>query len=660
MPETHDTVAYSRLIVKAIDEDKRQISGVATTPTPDRENDVVDPMGLTFRNPIPLLRMHKSDCPVGTAVLSRPTKDGINFTASLPKIDEPGELQERVDMAWQEVKLGLVRGVSIGFRSSEYSFMDDGGIRWMAGEVLELSLVSIPANPDATITQIRSVGQQERAASGKRTDRPQRPPAGAPAPQPVKAVKAGGHQMRKPLAEQISDFEATLGAKNARQDEIMDKAAERGETMTQEEMDEYKSLEGEIKAIEQHLVLLQDRQKRVVANAKEVQPSADPAPRPGVQGVARSVPAQVKSSENTYGFARMLAARFIAREVQEPAHQIAQQKGWGDSVVSALKLPRDVIEKAAIGAANTYDTNWASALVQYQVLQSEFIDLLRPASIISRIPGLRRVPFKVKIPRSTTGNTAYWVGEGSPVPLSAGALDTVSLDFSKVAGLTFQTMELMRLSQPGSEALLTENLVQAITYLVDRDFLDPAKAASTGVSPASITNGASSITATGTTADAFRSDMASLLSLYTQANSSLSGMVIVMSETQALRLSLMRTDLGVKEFPDLNVKGGLIEGFAVLTSENVVANGGSPADGSIIVALNAREILLADDGQVEVDISTEASIQTDSAPDSPQTASTVLVSLWQQNLVGIKCTRMINWTKARSTSAAYITGGNYR
>jgi hypothetical protein len=133
-----------------------------------------------------------------------------------------------------------------------------------------------------------------------------------------------------------------------------------------------------------------------------------------------------------------------------------------------------------------------------------------------------------------------------------------------------------------------------------------------------------------------------------------------MTQTQALRLSLMRNDFGTREFPDINKDGGTIEGFPVVTSENIVSNGGSPSDGAIIVAINANDVLLADDGAVQVDISTEASIQTDSAPDSPNTASTTLVSLWQQNLVGIRCERFVTWTKARANSVVYIAGANYR
>jgi len=71
------------------------------------------------------------------------------------------------------------------------------------------------------------------------------------------------------------------------------------------------------------------------------------------------------------------------------------------------------------------------------------------------------------------------------------------------------------------------------------------------------------------------------------------------------------------------------------------------------------EILLADDGQVVVDASNQASVNMDSAPDSPPTASTNMVSLWQMNMTGIRAERWINWLKRRSTAVQYIQNAKY-
>lgn len=162
--------AYSLLTVKTVSEDKRVITGTATTPTPDRVGDVVEPLGVKFKNPMPLLHQHNHAAPVGFVEFGKPTKDGIPFEAKLPTIAEPGPLRDRVDLAWQEVKAGLVRGVSIGFRAIEYSYIEQGGVRFTETEVLELSLVTVPANAEATIQTIKSVDTRLRASPDDETE----------------------------------------------------------------------------------------------------------------------------------------------------------------------------------------------------------------------------------------------------------------------------------------------------------------------------------------------------------------------------------------------------------------------------------------------------------------------------------------------------------
>lgn len=458
-------------------------------------------------------------------------------------------------------------------------------------------------------------------------------------------------------AEQLASWEAKHAANIATMKSIMDKSAEEGATLDEAQTEEYDGLLADNASIDEHMKRLRPLAKAAVDTAKEVKGSnlndGSLSRQPGI--------IQVKQNQKPKGtdFVRLLSARFMAREFHVPAHEIALSKGWGDDLANILKMPPDLVQKAAVTAGSTTDSAWAGALVTYQNLQNEFIELLRPRTLIGRIPGLRQVPFNVKVPRETGETTGYWVGQGSPKPVSKGALDTVTLDFNKVAGLTFLTKELLRFSQPSAEQLMINSLTKAIIKLMDNDFLDPSKAAVTGVSPASITNGVSAITASGTTADAFRADFARLLALYTMSNYTLDDLVIVMSQTQGLKLGLLRNDFGNKEFPDIGKDGGFLEGVPVVTTENVAANGGSPADGRLIAAIAANSILFADDGGVEVSVSTEASIQTDDSPDSPQTASTVLVSMFQTNQVAILVERFVTWTKARSGAVQYITGGNY-
>src|SRR3954451_18578955 len=96
--------AFSVITIKSIDEEQRVIEGIASTPTVDRMGDIVDPMGMQFKTPLPLLLYHNSEKPVGTVNFAKAEKTGIQFRASIPKVTEPGTVKDRVDEAWQSLK----------------------------------------------------------------------------------------------------------------------------------------------------------------------------------------------------------------------------------------------------------------------------------------------------------------------------------------------------------------------------------------------------------------------------------------------------------------------------------------------------------------------------------------------------------------------------
>lgn len=148
---------YSAFEVKSLDASKRTFRGWATTPATDRVGDVVNSLGATFTNPLVMLHQHNHSAPVGLVRFDKPTKKGIEFEAEIPDVAEAGLLKDRVDMAWGEVKYGLVRAVSIGFRPIKYAFKDDGGIDFQEVEIYELSMVSIPALAEAVITQVKAM-----------------------------------------------------------------------------------------------------------------------------------------------------------------------------------------------------------------------------------------------------------------------------------------------------------------------------------------------------------------------------------------------------------------------------------------------------------------------------------------------------------------------
>jgi HK97 family phage prohead protease len=156
---------YSTLVVKAIDEDRHEIVGIASTPETDRVGDQVVPAGARYKLPMPLLLQHDHDRPVGEVRSVRVTPIGLEITAAIARTTEPGKLKELLDHTWQSVKAGLIKGLSIGFAPIKGEVEQIAtGLRFKAWHWLETSLCVVPINMSAGITQIRAFDEASRPA----------------------------------------------------------------------------------------------------------------------------------------------------------------------------------------------------------------------------------------------------------------------------------------------------------------------------------------------------------------------------------------------------------------------------------------------------------------------------------------------------------------
>lgn len=657
--------AYSILTIKSIDEDLRVIEGIASTPTADRFGDVVEPMGAEFQLPIPLLWQHNSREPVGEVFEAKPTPDGIPFKARFAKVMEPGVLKDRLDAAWQSVKYQLVKGVSIGFSEIETSQIKDSwSYHFLKWAWLELSCVTIPANVEATITSIKSADQKLLAASGRR----ERPVVRLANPPGVsgsrKEVIPKGTEMKKTIAEQISAFEAKRAASAARMQEIMEKAGETGSTLDAAQTEEYDTLKAELKTIDEHLVRLKEHEKTQIAEAKEVKAAEldNPEAASRARGGARSddiivLPSRV---EKGIGFTRYVRALAISKGNLTGALAIAQNnKQWRDQTPGV-----EMLLKAAVAAGDTTTAGWASELVYAQNLITEFIEFLRPQTIIGRIPKLTPVPFNIRVGSQTSGSSAFWVGQGKPIPVSKLATGAVSLGIAKAAGLVVLDQELVRSSAPSAELLVRNDLGKAVAQFTDVQFVDPGVAAVANVSPASITNGVVPTAATGATAAFFRADLQTLITALIGQNFDPSGAVLIMTPVQALTISMMLSANGIPLYPGLTMNGGTLMGIPVVTSMSCQMVGSPvPTEGQMIILVVAPEVMLADDGDVTIDASSEAALEMLDNPTNQSGAAgptaTSMVSMFQTNSVAIKAVRFINWQKRRANIVAYIKDANY-
>lgn len=144
--------AYSSIaITKSVTADNGEITitGIASTPEPDRAKDIVDPAGAQFKLPMPFLWQHDHTDPIGLITSAKQTPAGIEIQATIKPITS------RIKAYAEMIKAGLVRGLSIGFRPLKYKQLKSGGVHFLEFEWYELSAVTIPANAEASITNIK-------------------------------------------------------------------------------------------------------------------------------------------------------------------------------------------------------------------------------------------------------------------------------------------------------------------------------------------------------------------------------------------------------------------------------------------------------------------------------------------------------------------------
>lgn len=605
--------AFSVLEIKAIDAaGGRKFTGIASTPELDRHGDIVDPAGVTFRNPVPLLLHHDQAQPVGSAVLYH-TPDGlIGFDAELAQVDDAGPLKDRIDTTWQSLKAGLYRAVSIGHAIARdgAKVLKSGARKITNTEICELSLVTIPANANARLYLKSLSGQQPTRRST-----------------PV---------MKLTATEHIQNIENKRAALVARSGEIMEAGTSENRPTSDDEAAEYDDLALQIKKLDADLVRWREQEK---LNVQAAAPIAANFPRLAL-APARPETSRVISLKSSLpigtNFVRLCCAMLTCKGNRAEAAEYASQR-WNDSSPEvALAL------KAAVAPGTSTDPVWAGPLVPPNI-SSEFIELLRAATILGKIPGFRMIPFNTKVPSQTAGGTYQWVGEGKPKPVTSLTFATTTLGYSKAAGIIALTEELARLSTPSAEAICRQDMIDGIALFLDQQFTDPMIAAVAGVHPASITNGAPTAAATTNPA----ADLMTLIAHFTSTNVPVNGLSIILSPNNALALSFHAYADGSPMFPGIGVDGGNYRGINFVTSNTVGTN---------VIALQPRYVLMADDGQVSIDASREASLQMDSAPMSPADATTVYVSLWQNNMIGLRAERWINWQRALTNAVFYLTG----
>lgn len=437
------------------------------------------------------------------------------------------------------------------------------------------------------------------------------------------------------LKAQLEKVKATIAEKEKAMEALMKAAHEKGLTLNDEQNTQYAALEKDVERLE----LEEKRLEKLIQAAEKAATTATPVAGGNPVEAAKSAGGDpeptgkiiVKSNlPKGIGFAQYAQAKIVsqlnAKEGRfESPLEVAKRMGFGDEV-------QDLITKATLGT--TTDAGFAATLVHENQLVGEFVELLRQATVFDKLQGFRAVPFRSKIPSQVTGGTASWVGEGAAKPLTNPTFGEVEIGEHKLAAITVYTQELMRRSDPSVSVLVRDDLIAASAALVDATFLDSV--AASAVRPAGVLNGVTATPNTGETAAAYEKDLLALINTFVTNNLSLDGAYFLMSETRAAQIALLRDALGNSYFNGMALRGSrTLLGIPVITSQSL---------GNKIILVKTSEILLAQDGGVDVSYSDQATLVDGSTTHH----------LWQENKFAVRVEKFITWAKRRPVAAAYL------
>ena len=140
--------------------EKEKVSFVASSATPDRYGDIIDQKGWILenykKNPVVLLNHDSNQLPIGKGnVYIR--NDKLTIDVEFDSEDERAAEVER------KAKKGFMNAVSVGFRPlesksrselpSDNKYYGQRGMYYSKAELLEVSIVTIPANGEATMLE---------------------------------------------------------------------------------------------------------------------------------------------------------------------------------------------------------------------------------------------------------------------------------------------------------------------------------------------------------------------------------------------------------------------------------------------------------------------------------------------------------------------------
>jgi HK97 family phage prohead protease/HK97 family phage major capsid protein len=632
--------------------------------TIDRMGDVVEPGGWQLdriKSDPPVLFNHDRNQVVGRWTDVR-VKDGKLLGRIVwAKSDKWPMGQYIRDL----VREGVLRTVSVGFQPvareplTKEADKHHGPFRFTKQELLECSLVSVPANPNALALAKdypRDVLAEVFRKTAGRFDELRTAHA-----KPGKSLLETRTMQTQTIAQRIQAAQQNIGILRdslndlAARDDLDADEKKRYEDDLPKQIDEARRELEAHRRVERSLV---DDSPTITAQPERREPEIMPpltstAPTIDRPDGRKLFAVPKKKLEPGDHVARALAAWTKAHVLKDPIDKILRD-GYGNDEMTSIVL------RAAVNPAMTTVATWAAELVQTSNV--DYLDRLIPNFIFPQLKAMgpsytfgNNGVLKIPVRANTPTLAGAWTGEGAAKPVKRASFSTVSLTPTKLSVISTFSEEMATYGMPSIEGIIRQAMSDDTGIALDTYLID-AVAASAGVRPAGLLNGVTPITASAATPAlaAMTADLKALVGAITAAGGGGRGPIaILLNPAQALALSFVQTTTGDFAFTSVEQAGSRF-GVRFIVSATVPAGR--------VIAVDAADFATALGDVPRFAVSTEATLhEEDTTPLALGTGtqgSGVLAvpmrSLFQTDAVAIRMSLYVSWVMRRASMVQTI------
>jgi HK97 family phage prohead protease/HK97 family phage major capsid protein len=627
----------------------------------DRMGDVIQSDGWDTeafkKNPIALFN-HNPSFPIGKWSDLRVENKALRGKLQLA----PKGTSDRIDEIRKLIDADILKAVSVGFREIECDKRKNadgswgGGLHFTKQELIETSLVAVPANPNAlaiakslnvspqTLDLVfakhgkRDVVVRERGFIGKHAET---------------GTTRTGKGSAMSLAQRITDLEAALverrDALQAHLGRIDDSNVSDADVQTTSD------LNATIMQLEKQRSVLVDSEKALGRTADNG--NGNGTGRALVLADGRTVAAARKKDKELDPLDYMVRAAtvgYFGKTTGRPVDEIRHRLYGDDEVTRGLC---EIILRAASAPALTTVAGWAQELVQQ--IYTSYMELLMPNALLRRLAakGLA-LNFgnagRIIIPtRSRTPTIAgSFVGEGMAIPVRQGAFASQTLTPKKVAVISVWSREMNDHSIPAIEGLIREAVQVDTSVAIDTVLIDAN--AATVIRPAGLLNGVAAITATagGGLAALVGDIKAVVAALVAGTYGNVRAPVWLMNPGDMLAASLASAaNTGIFPFRD-EIKNGTLNNIPVLDSVTVAPK--------TLILVDAADFVVVGGDAPRLELSDQATLHMEDTapldlvgPGSPGVVAAPQRSLFQTDSIALRMVMPLNWTQRRAGTIAW-------